>query len=141
MLACIALVVMSSTAIGIVRDAEITPEYIAQHKGAFKVETTMRDGNVEYKVIRFASERRYWIGKILIRKNGRTIAECELRPLEEKTGVRYEFTLSREVIPGSTFILSENGLSRVDHLEVPEIGGTRFHFRLQDYFTTEVPAK
>jgi hypothetical protein len=128
---------LSSTAFGVVVELDITPQYVSKHKEEFKVETVMRGGNIEFKFTRIAKKRHYWVGRIVIRKDNKTVLKCQLRPSDEKNRVKnhvcYSFTVSKVFLTDSDFLLSEYGLSKSDQFGIPEVGGTVYRFRLQDY--------
>ena len=67
-----------------------------------------------------------------IRKDNHTLVKCQVRPWEDKTRVRYVFTVSRDVIPESEFTLSEGPAHKENEVPQPD-GGTIYSFRLRDW--------
>jgi hypothetical protein len=134
---CVSLAMLSSTTSGGMLSRTITPKSIKENKEAFKVETATHNGHVTFKFTRFVREHWYRIGEIVVRRGNQTIVECEVRPAEDKTRVQYEFTMARDAISESEFVLSE-----VDELKIlggkegrtmPSGDGTTYHFHLRDY--------
>jgi hypothetical protein len=122
----------------------ITPEGIANTPGEFEVTATPQEENtVEFKITRFVHESRHRIGNITIRKDGHTVVECSLQswphPSHSKKpeSVCYLFTIAKDCISGSEFVLHESPLGELEgdkeHTPIPMPGGEIYHFRLRDF--------
>ena len=139
---CIALAAMSSNAFALEDDIGVTPKYVAKNKGMFDVKVAACEGGIKFTFVRFVRKPQYWIGEIKIRKGGRMMVECQLRPAKAKKHVRYVFTVSQDVIPESEFVLHETGvLRKVGQREFPQMGGTNYHFRLQHFVSSAKPGR
>ena len=134
---CIALVPLSSTAFGALVEQRITPKYIAMYEERFEVKTVVRERIVEFRFTRFVHNQSIRVGEIVIRKGGRTLVACELFPSEDKTRVGYMFTVSRDYISESQFILSEHEFlvvpGHVPDRALPAPGGWVYQFHLRDF--------
>jgi hypothetical protein len=132
-----ALCLSSSQAFGIIIDADMTPQYVAEHNREFKVEVTKRDDKVEFQITRIAPKRRFWIAELVIREDGHVIVQCRVAPWPQEgrspkqNQVSYALTVSPDVTSESEFILSEYALGTPGDLPLP--GPKLFHFRLHKF--------
>jgi hypothetical protein len=140
----IVTMVLASCSFGEEDDVDVTNKYIAEHKDQFRVETSVCEGGIiKFTFTQFAHEPRYWLGYLKIRKAGCTLVDCQLLPAKAKLHVSFSFSVSRDVVSESEFVLYENGFGRafgadgkplVPQVETPQIcGGTNCHFRLKDF--------
>jgi hypothetical protein len=144
LLLCVVLTVPASYSFGDEDEVNVTVKYVAEHKDQFRVETSVCEGGVKFTFTQFADEPRYCLGNLKIRKAGRTLVDCQLLPTKAKLHVSFSFTVSREVVSESEFVLYEDGFGRafgpdgkplVPKVQVPQIccGGTNYYFRLKDF--------
>jgi hypothetical protein len=128
-----ALLILLSSAYGVVIESEITPKFIAEHKGEFEVKTKSHGDYMEFIITRVIHEPKHLIGDIIIRKDDHSVVECTLHASKDKTSVRFIFKLSPDYVSGSEFILSENSLGKLGNQEIPLPGGDVYRFQLHKF--------
>jgi hypothetical protein len=145
LLLCVTSTVPASYSFGEEDDVDVTDKYVAEHKDQFRVETSVCEGGVKFTFTQFVQEPRYWLGEMKIRKGSRTLVNCQVLPAKDKSHVSFSFTVSQDVVSESEFVLYETGLLRlfgqdgkpiVLHREMPQVGGTNYHFRLKDFVSS-----
>jgi len=145
---CVALATLSSPAFGVVILRNVSPKY---DKEQFAVTGAPHDGSIKFRVTRFAKEERPRDGKLVIRKDGRVVASCLVRPVEAKGRLTYVFTVSSDYISESDFFLSEgrwgkfttidpnNG--KILTVETVAYNDVRFRFALRYFVNSADTAK
>ncbi len=107
MIFCFAFVMLTSHAFAFIVVLDLSPEYVAMHKGELSVATDMRNGNVEFKITRSVPKDWYSDGEIVIRKGGKIAFKGTLLPTKDKSQACYAFTVSPEYLSESEFTLAE----------------------------------
>ena len=79
-------------------------------------------------------KQRYLIGRLVVRSNGKTLADCSTPYAGRKTNIFY-IALSNDSLKESTFEVAEYSFSqtRPEDDPVPFPGGTIYRFRLADF--------
>jgi hypothetical protein len=87
---------------------EVTRDYLREHSKELSLEVTRRkDGMVEFSVLRTVPEPRYFVARLVVKREGRTVAETTLPSLGQKEANRFAFTLAPELVADSEFRLDE----------------------------------
>jgi hypothetical protein len=123
----------SPTALAVSLKIKVTPAYVAAHPEEFQVKTDASEGAVRFTFIRFVDRRVHRIADIDVRKGGRTLVACQIRPEERADRIEYSLTVSPDLAQESVFSLRESKISTLNDEEIPELGGTVYRFRLADY--------
>lgn len=129
--------------------SSVTPASLEAHGFSLKVENRT-DGNVEFTVIRDLSKAKQFpatsglqvsrFGTLRVSGESGFLAQCNLAPdLRERGVISYRFTISRDSIARSTFVLAEDDDYQDQTRERLIGGGTHFSFALALFAKDQAP--
>jgi hypothetical protein len=141
-LGCLIAAILSSTALGLTINEQVTPAYAREHPKEWSVKAAKKEsGLIQLTVVRTLSEPKYLVAHLAVHHAGRLIATSDTPLFGKRKENTFYFSLATEDIAESTFELGEYGLgSTVDGVQadIPVVGGIVYQFRLLDFISEEV---
>jgi hypothetical protein len=115
-------------------DVPVTPAYLREHRKELSLKTARRpDGLLEFTITRTLQEPRYFVARLLLRREGKTIVETNIPSYGKKNANQFSFALAPECLNQAEFELSESvvGGSAVEPIPLP--GTKNLQFRLREH--------
>lgn len=127
-------------------DVPVTPAYLREHAKTLSLKVARQaDGLLAFTICRTVPQRRYFVARLLIRRDGKTLAETSLPSYGRKDTNSFFFTVAPETLDQAEFGLSESFVSGSAEEPIPLPGTTNYQFRLRDHvpegLTRQVEAK
>jgi hypothetical protein len=110
----------------------VTPEYLGEHPKELSLQVSRReDGLLAFTIERTVPERRHFTARLLVKREGKTVADTTLPSLGQKDANTFAFAISREMLAESEFRLDESS---------PAHPRTRvgYQFRLREHVPAEL---
>jgi hypothetical protein len=115
-------------------EVPVTPAYLRDNAKTLSLKVTRRpDGLLAFTVDRTVPDARYFVARLLIRREGKTLAETSIPSWGKKDTNRFFFALAPESLAQAEFELSESFV-RGSADEPIALPGTKiFKFQLRDH--------
>jgi hypothetical protein len=117
-------------------DVAVTPAYLREHRKELSLKTARRpDGLLEFTITRTSPERRYFVARLLLRREGKTVVETSIPSYGKKNSNQFFFALAPESLDQAEFELSEAFVGGSAAEPIPLPGTKNLQFRLRDHVT------
>jgi len=124
----------ASAASALTVDVAVTPEYLREHRKTLSLKVARRpDGLLAFTVTRALPERRYFVARLLLRREGKTVVETSIPSYGRKDANSFFFALPPESLAQAEFELGESGVVGPAEDPVPLPGTINYQFRLRDH--------
>jgi len=134
-LGCFIATILSTSALAMTINEQVTPVYVREHPKEWSVEVTKGEDDLIHFTIKHDVETpKYHVAHLAVYHQGKLIATSDTPSFGKKRGNTFYFSLSAEDMAGSKFDLSDGDVagSRDDAIPVP--GLTIVHqFRPSDF--------
>ena len=115
-------------------EQQVTPQYVKEHPGAFKISAERRDdGLIHFTVIYNLPGPRYLVSRVSVRANSRLLAQSHTPLYAKGRSATFYCELSTECLEDSTFTLSEHFFTTTDGEDVAMPGGTEYIIHLTEF--------
>jgi hypothetical protein len=133
---CLAL---SSAALALTREQEVTPAYVRSHPGEFSVKVAGGEsGLLAFTVVLTLEEPRYVVAHLKVRDADRTLAESHTPTFTRNAENTFHFSIAPEYIKTSEFSLGASVFADSGGQAVPLPGTIDYQFRLEAFAAPEL---
>jgi len=134
-----ALLASAGVASALTFNVPVTPAYLREHAATLSLKVTRRsDGLLAFTIARTSPERRYFVARLLIRREGKTLAETSIPSYGRKDTNSFFFAVAPESLAEAEFELSESSVSGSAEEPIPLPGSINYQFRLRDHVTEDL---
>jgi len=120
-------------------DVPVTPAYLREHAATLSLKVARRpDGLLAFTIARKLPERRYFVARLRIRREGKTLAETSIPSYGRKDTNSFFFAVAPESFAQAEFELSESTLSGSAEDPVLLPGSINYQFRLRDHVSEDL---
>jgi hypothetical protein len=115
-------------------EQRVTAAYVKEHSKEFSVTVVEgKNGLLSFTVIRKLDQPMYLVAHLSVSHAGRLVAESDTPVFGRKNENTFHFSLSREDVAESKFVLGESAFGKSGEELVPEPGTTDYQLSLQDF--------
>jgi hypothetical protein len=130
-LGCFIAAILSTSALAVSVDVQVTPAHVREHPKEWSVEVTKgEDGLIHFTVKHDVETRTYHVAHLAVYHQSKLIARSDTPSFGTKGWNTFYFSLSPEDVAESKFALGENYLGGGD---LPAAGTTGYQFKLSDF--------
>jgi len=133
-LGCFIAATLSTTALALTINEQVTPAYVREHPKEWSVKVTQgKDGLIDFTIKHDVEKPMYHVAHLAVYHQGKLIATSDTPSFGKRRGNTFYFSLSAEDIAESKFDLSDGALAGSGDDALPEVGTTIHQFRLLDF--------
>jgi hypothetical protein len=115
-------------------DQQVTPAYLREHAREFTVKVARRNnGLIGFTVTRTLAQPKYRIARLLVKRDGETLAESSTPAFARNNTSSFYFAVSARDVAGSEFELGESHFVGPEDQPVALPGTVNYRFRLSDF--------
>ena len=133
------VVAVSSTAIALTTEQDITPDYVRSHPKQFTVNVAKdKNGLMAFTIVFKVPEPRYVVAHLTVRSGDRILASSDTPAFTKNSDNTFYFSVPPEYLPTSEFSLSASFFSSTSGDAFPLPGTAIHNFRLTDFVSPEL---
>jgi hypothetical protein len=142
-IAAFAVALFAQGASALTRDQPVTPEFLKQEPGQFKITAEKRaDGLVHFTITRLLARPAYLVARSTIRDGDKLLLDTTSTAFAREPSATYYVAVSAERMANATFELFEGGFGGPDNDPLPVVGGgTNFQIQLAAFAKSAGEAK
>jgi hypothetical protein len=126
----------AAAASAVVVQQHITPESVRENPKEFSVKVEKKDdGLLHFTVVHKVKAPGYYVSRLTVKHDGKTIAESHTPAFVEESEATYYLVVAPEYAAESEFELSERTFGKSSSQKVPLPGGIDYRMRLRDFVT------
>jgi hypothetical protein len=130
-----AALVLSTTALALTTEDQVTPAYVREHPKEWSVEVTKgKDGLIHFTIKHDVETPKYHVAHLAVYHQGKLLATSDTPSFGKKDGNTFYFSLSAEALAEAKFDLSDGDVNGSGDDATLALGHTIIHqFRLLDF--------
>lgn len=124
-------------------EQQVTAAYVKEHPKELSVKAVEgKNGLLNFTIVRNLAEPRYFVAHLSVSHSGEIVAESDTPVYGRKNDNTFHFSMRRQDVEASQFILGESALANSGDCAVPVPGTIDYKITLQEFVPqkTEQPA-